>query len=208
MSIIPGGSPSNLPMFRITCDGVALPATADLIALETMQSASGDATATLRFIAVAADRAWSTLPAHAPLGAWLEIALGYGTQVGPVFAGRVSAHRLSVAGAGLPERVLEAASTSTPVARRDDIALTAQYGATLLALEAARVLDEDTGMASLLQGTASLVGTTEATPGARMTLQGLGDGFSGDVCIVAVHHRLSGDGWTTCVEVRGEAGQG
>lgn len=120
MSIIPGGSPSNLPMFRITCDGVALPATADLISLETMQSASGDATTTLRFVAVAADRAWSTLPAHAPLGAWLEIALGYGTQVGPVFAGRVRAHRLSVAAAGLPERVLEAASTSTPVARRGD----------------------------------------------------------------------------------------
>lgn len=205
MSIIPGGSPSNLPIFRITCDGVALPVTADLIALETTQSASGDATATLRFVAVAADRTWSTVPEHAPLGAWLEIALGHGSQSVPVFAGSVRAHRLSLTSTGLPERVLEAASTSAPAARRDDIALTAQYGATLLAFDAQRRLDDEEGILPRVQGHATLSGTTDAQPGRLLAVRGVGEDFSGDMRIVAVHHRFSHEGWTTRVEVQADA---
>ncbi|MBD9478845.1 hypothetical protein [Pseudoxanthomonas sp. PXM02] len=203
MSVIPSHSSTSVPIHRITCNGMPLPATSQLIALDTTQAIDRIGTATLRFVAVAADRTWDDLLREVPLGAMLEIALGHGAQADTVFIGTVHAHRLLLADGGAPEIVLDAATPSAFSAASDDVTLTAQYGATLRALDVERSLD-DAG-AIRLQGQAILAGTARALPGNRLALQGVADAFGGTYYIDAVHHHVDREGWMSRFDVRADA---
>lgn len=202
MPLIPSGAPTSTPTFELSCDGSPLPVTLGLIALDTTQDADGNGTATLRFSALSADNDWDAALRAAPLGALLEVSLGYHPQVQPVFTGPVRAHRLLLSEAGPPEMVLEAASQSAPAVLHDEVVLTVQYGATLLAFQAERSV-RDTPPAttpattSLVQGQATLAGTTEVRPGALLAFRGVGEVFGAHVRIAAVHHSFSRGGWTT-----------
>lgn len=205
MPVLPNGVLRHVPAFRITCDGTPLPATADLIELETTHGIDGTGSVRLCFAAPPEDRGPDSVFVAAPLGARLEVALGYHDHLHPVFTGSVQAHRLLLASGGAPQRVLEAISSSAPAKAEDGIAVTAQYGATLLALDIERAhadLRERSDRAPVVQGHASLVGTTEVRPGRLLRLAGTGDAFDGCLCITGVQHRFSYAGWTTRVALR------
>jgi hypothetical protein len=204
MPIIPSDAPSSISTCRISCNGTPLPITLDLIALDAMQAMDGTGSASLRFSVTPAHRDLDAALQAAPLGAVLEVALGHGTQVQPVFAGSVRTHRLQLSASGAPEMVLEAASHSAHAALQDEVAITVQYGATLLALDAGRSLVDTPlpatqGAVSVLRGQATLTGTI-ATPGTLLALGGVSDAFGGNVRIVAVHHTLSRGTWLTRID--------
>lgn len=196
----------HVPAFRITCDGTSLPATAGLIELETTHGIDGTGSVRLCFAVPPEDDGPESVFVAALLGAGLEVALGYHDPVHPVFTGSVQAHRLLLASAGAPQRVLEARSSSAPIKAEDGIAVTARYGATLLALDIERA-HEGSDRAPVVQGHASLVGTTEVRPGRLLRLAGTGDAFDGCLRITGVQHRFSHAGWTTRVELRAEPAQ-
>lgn len=184
-----------------------MPLLSQLIALDTVQTLDGAGSATLRFAVSPADAGLERVFHAAPLGAVLEVALGHPASLHTVFRGPVHAHRLQLASAGVPVMVLEAQSSSGPTVLDEGIALTAQYGATLLALDAERTRDRNTReqVVVRLQGQATLTGTTEAYAGRRLALRGVGETFDGDLRIVAAHHRLSNEGWTTRVDLLADA---
>lgn len=199
MPAFPRDVSRQTPMFRITGNGTPLPIAASLVALDVRHDVAGNATAVLRF-AVSPDRGGVDSAFLAvPLGAALEIALGDHEPLSTVFTGTVRAHRLQLASGGAPETVLEAAASSAPVEAQDAIALSVQYGATLLAFEGERSV---TASGIQVQARVTLIGTTAAQPGLRLALHGTGDAFDGDLPIVAVHQQLSHEGWRTRVEVR------
>lgn len=199
MPVIPSDLSPGAPMFRVTGNGAPLPMVAGLIALDVRHDAGG-AVATLRFAVSPADGGVDSVFPAAPLGATLVVALGYHEPLFPVFTGTVRVHRLQLSGGGAPEMVLEATSSDF-VVPRDGISSTVRYGATLLAFEGERTMAAG-GVHR--QGRATLAGTTDAQPGGKLAVHGTGDGFDGELRIVAVHQQFSHEGWRTHVDVRSD----
>lgn len=202
MPVIPSGAPASVATFQLSCNGTPFPNSIDLVELNTTQTMDGSGRATLRFSAALIDGGWDAALQVAPLGAVLEVALGYHADVQSVFTGTVQAHRLRLSETGAPELVMEAVSHSVPAAWQETIALSVQYGASLLALEAERTLIDTpaNGAAFRITGQAMMFGTTVIDPGDLLALHGLGDAFNGSVRILAVHHLFSRGGWTTRVD--------
>ncbi len=136
----------------------------------------------------------SSGPAFAP-GASIAIALGYEGTNTTVFEGTITAQKLEIGEPGNSLLLVEAVakdiavwsgSIPTPV-----LALT--YGDSILALNAT-TLDGATAKSG---GEVRFAGSALAVSGAAMTLDGLGDRFSGTALITGVNHSVTEGQWTT-----------
>jgi hypothetical protein len=128
-------------------------------------------------------------------GASIAIALGYEGTNDTVFSGTIAAQKIEIDQPGNSLLIVEAVAKDVVVWSGSMPApvLTLAYGGDILALNAT-TLDGETVKA---RGEVRFAGSALAVPGAAMTLDGLGDRFSGTALITAVNQSVAEGQWTT-----------